>query len=182
MRYNQLQLKGEKFGRLSVVDFYDTFNRNSRWKCVCDCGSEIILPGNRLVRGNDTSCGCRVKLKGNKSYRWKGYGEIPLRFYNHIKTHCQRKSQQVDFNVTIEYLWNLFLEQERKCALSGIELSFDSSSRNKDGNASLDRIDSSQGYVIGNVQWVHKDLNLMKLAYTQSYFVEMCKKVAKHNE
>jgi len=44
--------------------------------------------------------------------------------------------------------------------------------------ASLDRIDSSKGYVKGNLQWVHKDINMMKNHYNQKYFIEICKKVA----
>jgi len=57
--------------------------------------------------------------------------------------------------------------------------------RNKDrtisGNASLDRIDSSIGYVNDNVQWVHKDINMMKRIYTQEYFIYLCKLVSENN-
>ena len=47
--------------------------------------------------------------------------------------------------------------------------------------ASLDRIDSKKGYIKGNLQWVHKDLNIMKNSYPNQYFIEMCKKVANAN-
>ena len=43
----------------------------------------------------------------------------------------------------------------------------------------IDRIDSSKGYVKGNVQWVHKNVNLMKGKFDQEYFIEMCKKITK---
>ena len=46
------------------------------------------------------------------------------------------------------------------------------------GTASLDRIDSSKGYVKGNVQWVHKDINKMKTDFEQSIFIKLCKSVA----
>ena len=46
--------------------------------------------------------------------------------------------------------------------------------------ASLDRIDSSKGYVPGNIQWVHKDVNWMKGSFTQEYFVNICKKISKN--
>lgn len=42
------------------------------------------------------------------------------------------------------------------------------------GVASLDRIDSSQGYIKGNVQWVHKDINKMKFDLSQDRFLELC--------
>lgn len=46
----------------------------------------------------------------------------------------------------------------------------------------LDRIDSSKGYIEGNVQWVHKDVNMMKQNYSQKYFIEMCKKIYETNK
>jgi hypothetical protein len=40
--------------------------------------------------------------------------------------------------------------------------------------ASLDRIDSSRGYIEGNVQWVHKMANMCKQHYSQKRFIDMC--------
>jgi len=80
----------------------------------------------------------------------------------------------------------LFLQQNRKCALSGLELKFANSAKeqrnHKGTTASLDRICSSKGYVAGNVQWVHKDVNFMKQHYPQDYFVELCGKITKNME
>jgi len=69
----------------------------------------------------------------------------------------------------------LFQKQNGKCALSGVEISL----LKKSGvsTASLDRVDSSKGYIKGNVQWVHKDVNFMKYNFDESYFLDMCKKV-----
>jgi hypothetical protein len=47
--------------------------------------------------------------------------------------------------------------------------------------ASLDRIDSSKGYVEGNVQWVHKRINIMKNDLSDSEFIEWCRVVSKNN-
>jgi hypothetical protein len=51
---------------------------------------------------------------------------------------------------------------------------------NNEQTASLDRIDNSQGYINGNIQWVHKIINRIKMDLNTSYFVELCKKVAQH--
>jgi hypothetical protein len=69
----------------------------------------------------------------------------------------------------------LFIRQNKKCALSGIDISieFDGS-----GTASLDRIDSLKHYTIDNVQWVHKDINKMKMDFPQESFIKMCKLVS----
>ncbi|MGJ4945118.1 hypothetical protein ACQR1W_31470 [Bradyrhizobium sp. HKCCYLS1011] len=50
-----------------------------------------------------------------------------------------------------------------------------------DLDAAQGGIDSSKGYAAGNVQWIHKDLNHMKLDFDQDYFVEMCMRVADHH-
>jgi len=55
----RLQLQGQKFGRLTVVEFAGV-NKNQRtmWRCLCDCGRERIVMGYKLVSGHTTSCGC----------------------------------------------------------------------------------------------------------------------------
>lgn len=45
-------------------------------------------------------------------------------------------------------------------------------------NASLDRIDSKQGYEVGNIQWVHSMVNMAKNKYDMVEFIRMCKAVA----
>ena len=77
----------------------------------------------------------------------------------------------------------MFLKQNKKCALSNVELCFGTLAdvRNKgcrEALASLDRIDSTKGYEIGNVQWIHKKLNIMKQNLSDLDFIEWCKKVS----
>lgn len=90
-------------------------------------------------------------------------------------------SQGHMFAVDKEYLHELFLKQNRTCAYTGWQLTFDSSVKVRDGTASLDRIDSSKGYIPGNVQWVHKYINVMKSWQTHSDFIELCKAVVRQH-
>lgn len=46
--------------------------------------------------------------------------------------------------------------------------------------ASLDRIDSSKGYIKGNVQWTTIDANIAKQDMKESDFIELCQKVVNH--
>ena len=88
--------------------------------------------------------------------------------------------RNIEYSLTTEYLWKLFLEQNKKCKLSGIDICFPPSGNVEHRSlmtASLDRIDSSKGYIEGNVQWVHKHINLMKNVFSNEYFIEMCKQV-----
>jgi len=104
----------------------------------------------------------------------KGYYKGVLRksFAHKYKTGAETRG--LDFTVSFEYLADLLIEQDFECALSGISLD----AMKLNNNASLDRIDSSLGYIEGNVQWVTSEINMMKQAYSQERFIEVCKAVA----
>jgi hypothetical protein len=119
------------------------------------------------------------KIKADKELRWKGYGEISGDFYRSISDGAA--SRGFDFLVSIENLWSLFLKQNKKCALSGQFLILSKGRRHEVGTASLDRIDSSKGYYIENIQWVHKDVNIMKGDFSQEYFIKLCHAIANNS-
>lgn len=111
--------------------------------------------------------------KGKESKGWKGHEEIYGSYWSRIEWDARKRN--IPFQISIEYAWGLFLKQNRKCALSGEELVFgDKDSR----TASLDRIDSSKGYIEGNVQWVTKRVNFAKQESSQEEFIKMCHKVS----
>ena len=118
--------------------------------------------------------------------RYKGYEELSGTRWSSYQVGAQRRG--LEFNIAIEYVWELFLKQERRCALSGVPIDFDMSLDNlrktghQGGLASLDRIDSKQGYIEGNVQWVHKDVNKMKMELPQERFLEMVKQISKYKQ
>lgn len=180
-----IDLIGKQFGELIA---HTCVRKNSRdyWECKCSCGNQTMVRWDHLTKGNTKSCGCLHRRNGNKSPFFKGYGEISLDFFNHIKRASlkpQKYRNVKTFDVTIEYVWQLYLGQNRRCALTKRDIAFTerTGSRSRRCSASLDRIDSTKGYIIGNVQWVHKDVNVMKNDFPQSYFVEICREIAKNN-
>ena len=44
----------------------------------------------------------------------------------------------------------------------------------KEQTASFDRIDNSKGYEVGNIQWVHKEINMMRGTLSVDRFIELC--------
>lgn len=91
------------------------------------------------------------------------YQEIWLSYYKQIKKGAILRN--IAFSITIEDIWNVFIEQNRKCALTGVELVLDFGTwKDKTNNitGSLDRIESDKGYIKGNIQWIHKDLQFVK--------------------
>lgn len=177
-------LSGQKFGKLLLLE--KDSNNKAKYICKCDCGTIKSVSRSHIVAGNTTSCGC-IKRDGSLKTQWKGCGEISGNFWHmHIIRSASGSKQgdrirrPKDLNITIEYIWDLFLKQDRKCALSGIILVFPKHGKDRLYTASLDRIDSFKGYIVDNVQWVHKDINIMKNKFSQEYFIEICKLISQN--
>jgi hypothetical protein len=185
----------QRFGKLTVVQEVERPVGKSyghQWvKCKCDCGKEMLTAYEKLRHKQVSSCGCNKKRRGPDHKDWKGCGDISANFYSTYrrgaKANVKVGRKEKEFLVSIEYIWELFLKQNRRCAISGLELTFDPygiGKKSKETNkvtASLDRINSSIGYVEGNVQWVHKRINIMKNEFPQEEFLEYCRIIAKNN-
>lgn len=50
-------LTGLRFGKLVVVSYSHSKN-GAIWSCICDCGSESVVPARSLNYGSTRSCGC----------------------------------------------------------------------------------------------------------------------------
>lgn len=173
----QSSMVGRRFHSLVVIGDTGTTDEGGTklWKCRCDCGSELTTTASWLKRGVVETCGCEVKpsVIPTKKEKLRGAGEITPARWTSIVMGARVRHLSVE--VDAQHVWELFLKQNRKCAFSGESLSFDSPT-----TASLDRKDSSKGYTKGNLQWVHKRLNLMKMALPDLEFIKWCKAVADH--
>lgn len=169
---------GQKFGLWEVVDnviVQINSQGGASVKVKCECGTESFVSCLRLLRGESSGCPC--KLSGYKNFHWKGTKNISGRYLNTIKKSAINRNKE--WAVTDEYLQKLLEQQEFKCALSGYPIEF--SHKSIKHTASLDRIDNSKGYVIGNVQWVHKNINIMKHIFSNNEFIQLCKVVYDYN-
>jgi hypothetical protein len=115
--------------------------------------------------------GKNCKFCSNKKNHPQGdHRGIRISFFN--KYCLSAKSRSLNWSITIDDAADLAEFQLFKCALSGIPLIF-----NGDFNqitASLDRIDNSKGYEIGNIQWVHKEINMLRGTLSIDRFIELC--------
>ena len=171
---------GKVFGKLKAIH---PVRRKSRvhWFCECACGNNVIVNSFSLSSGVTKSCGCILKklIISKNEALFKGYGELSGAAYGVIRYNAQKRN--IPFSVTVKYAWELFLQQNEKCSLSGLSLSFGNKRDKIEQTASLDRIDSSKGYEKGNVQWVHKIINIMKGTNSQDDFVRICKLINNYN-
>ena len=189
------EMIGRVFGELTCLREVDrpvkARSNYSYYLFRCSCGDDYIANGNTVRMGLTRRCGkCgrAVCAKPNSaSQHWSGTGEISGFFWNRVVKRYG--SRRIETTMGIDSAWKLFVAQKRKCAYTGLGLTFPKRSNNagskieeNKGTASLDRIDSSRGYVEGNVQWVHKDINRMKLDYSHDYFLSLCSKIATYDK
>lgn len=176
-------LTGQKFGHLEVIEMAhkpDDRRREYRAVCKChNCGKENhwVFPYH-LTKLGQKSCGC---LKGNRKKGkdhccYKGFGGITGSIWGRIKSSA--KKRDLEFSITIKDGWELFEKQDHKCALTGLHLEI-GAGRNR-CSASLDRIDNSKGYSIDNIQWVHRNVNMIKHHWSQEYFVNICRRIVEN--
>ena len=60
-----VDLTGQRFGRLTVIERQEYKGSRSAWKCKCDCGNVTTVAGTHLTSGATQSCGCiRDELVG----------------------------------------------------------------------------------------------------------------------
>ena len=185
---------GLKKGRLTFIKHVPTPDHIAKggaryWLAKCDCGGERILsPGDIYKpskKAKDYSCGCwnkeKMSVKGARNYSYTGYEQMTGTFLSYLKDQAKRRSKE--FNLTAKQLWDLWELQKGKCALSGVDLTItlNSGFNQTKVTSSLDRIDSSIGYISGNVQWVHKKINIMKNSLSDDVFIDFCSKVYLHN-
>ena len=156
--------KGKRYGKLTVLN--RTQSNPLAYDCLCDCGNIVSKRLNKLLK----SCGC---LKN------PAYEEISGNYWYTVRHGA--KTRNLQFDITMEQCWNMFLQQDRKCAISGLILQFArKKEHSKTQTASLDRIDSSKGYTLDNVQWIHKDINKMKMTLTDEKLIKLCHIVSEY--
>lgn len=84
-----------------------------------------------------------------------------------------------EHSIDVAYIRNIYEEQQGLCAITGMKMIIRGSNCAADSpySISLDRIDSTKGYIPGNVWLVCTGVNLMKARLTMDQFVEFCRKV-----
>ena len=176
-RFSFLEITGESFIRKP--------NGDKRYFVICkchNCGKNSFRTDKQsVVNGLTTSCGCRKdqysKITGKNSSQFTGYEDISGHTWSLIKRRAFQRD--VSFEITIKDAWDRYQQQKGKCALTGLPLTL---FPNTCITASLDRIDSSKGYTLDNIQWVLKAVNIMKNSYSMEFFINICRKIVLQHE
>jgi hypothetical protein len=182
--HNFKDITGHQIGKLRVIKHSHTEKNIVYWECICECGNTTTVASQRLRENITRSCGCLWQESMTKAL-YKGGQYITGTQFNRIRQNA--KTKNIDFDITLEDIELLFDKQNKKCALSGRDLIFESTIQQGGGNiirgnASVDRIDSSLGYVLDNIQILDKDVNYAKRILSQEDFIRLCKEVSEYQE
>ena len=136
---------------------------------------------NRIVKRRQHAISMKEKLCiscSNKNNNPMGLvGQIRVSFFNKYVTGALQRNKNWD--IDIHDASKKLEQQNGLCALSGIKLDAGGSGcKLNEITASLDRVDNSTGYTKDNIQWVHKDINMMRGPLSVDKFIELCKLVS----
>lgn len=149
----KLELTGQKFNKLTVINFAYMKNKHSYWLCRCECGNQKIIKGDYLTRKGRPikSCGCLRSRKGEISSSYKhGMREtIFYKKYQSMKKRCNNPKYKLygGRGITVCNRWLKF-ENFR-------DDMYESYKEHKLNNnyTSIERINNNDNYCPENCKW-----------------------------
>jgi len=178
-----INITGQRFGRLTVIKKAKRpvriKNTAAYWLCRCECGTEKNINGVSLRNGDTQSCGCLKKeillkrLKLNK-------GEAA---FNRIFAQYQHdaKKRNIKFSLTKERFKILTQKNCFYCDIPPCRI------RKPEGNNGsfvyngIDRINSSFGYIDGNVVACCTTCNFAKQDMDVNIFFDWVNRIYNHS-
>ncbi len=157
----------------------DRQKRNGRTEFYCNLSCKGKVGHDHLEHW--TTNYDKYLLKGN--CRTDEYS--PFRYYaKNIRSRIKDNPKYGESDIDLEYLKQLYEEQNGKCPMTGIGMKLKANNRKEltgPETASLDRIDNSKGYVKGNVRFVTYMYNMARNKFSDEDVIQFCKAVANNN-
>jgi hypothetical protein len=176
-KYN-FDMTNKKYGKLTVLKLACKKSRYNKWLCKCDCGKLCEIRSGQLLNNINISCGCNnqsyntITTIGNN--KQSGYHDIPNWFWIRLQRNAYLRNIIFDNNITPKILEDIYIKQNKKCVLSGLDIHFPNSYTDIVDIISVDRIDAKLGYSLNNIQLVHKNINLIKQTMSNDDFYNLC--------
>ena len=171
----------QTFGKLEFIEITDKRKRGYVvWKCLCECGNEVLVKSLDLQRGNTKSCGC---IRSERGKTWVKGRTLKLNeasfksLFRGYRTRAKRKG--IPFELTDKQFKKL---NKQNCYYCGI---FPQQTNNVNGNGAyiyngIDRVDNSKGYILENCVPCCGRCNKAKSTMTQQEFYKLIESIYKN--
>ena len=167
----QTQLKsliGKKFNLLTVESVGDKVRGSFYLNCKCECGKNKVARERDILEGNTKSCGC-LNNNPTKCNFYKTKRKSTL-------NNCDRMYRSLKSRSRARSLENRLTYEEYK-AFYDLDCFYCNKTNDTHG---LDRLDSSKGYIIGNIVSCCKICNTMKNVLSYEDFVSHIRAISRN--
>ena len=127
--------------------------------------------------GHDARCRkCRSKQATENKQKYSGdYALCKILQMRFLAAKDRAKKKNLPFDISKEYLKELWDKQNGKCAISGIDMTFEQCNGRTSTNVSIDQINPNEGYTVGNIQLVCMAINQIKSDLKMDEVYMFCK-------
>ena len=153
------------------------------------CGEDKPIENFRWLKARRPSDPARWRANECSSCfraRYRAYNKLPRVRIRHMVHDMNKnaKKRMFDCNITAEDIFQMYDDQDGKCAITGFDMTLGSSDDliEKQYAASPDRIDNERGYTTDNVWLVTARANSLKSDMTIEELLEWCTAVVKNHD
>lgn len=170
-----IDLVGQRFGNLTVLEKGGKTKQGTSWGCLCDCGSATKVTTGRLRIGHTKSCGClRGNLYGDIEFSIPGKSAFTQLFHRYRRG---AKVRNISFYLTKEEFRKIVEKNCFYCGRKPFQTTPSKTSSEHYVYIGIDRDNSSLGYTTHNCIPCCVTCNRMKLDMTRDDFLSACLRV-----
>ncbi len=174
---------GQKFNRLTAIKYqftkiYGKSNYHYQWLFKCDCGKEITVDKNSVLKGLTTSCGCFKSEISSKTFKdinskkeiIKGL-EATNRLYDSYKRGAEKRNYI--FEISKEEFIKLASDNCHYCNRLPEQKSYNKPKTDYIIYNGLDRVDNNLGYTLDNTVTCCMHCNRAKMCLSKKQFLQL---------